>query len=149
MEDISVRAITIGVSVFLVIITLSVTFLYLSTARSVATEINQNRQNIAISYDKILEFDVAKDTITGNDFINFIRDNMNNKNIRINIVKINEENVTYENINLTWKNNLGNLSEKQISIIKPSYTVSLVKEIKKSVTIVNAELKEATNIRKE
>lgn len=137
MGEVPVRAIAIGVSVFLVIITLTVIIMYVSTARQVAVDLNDTRYNIAVNYNKILSTSINDDIISGTDFMNFIKENIGNKTIILNIPELGEENVLN---NSMWLDSIGNIKSSKLELIKNTSTVTLIKNTKGSVVEITATM---------
>ena len=123
MEDFSIRAIVIGVSLFVTMLTLSAIIIYFNTARGIADEVNK-RTDIASSYDYIMNSDDFTDTLTGVEVCSLINRYAGNKDVIINIVKIgNDEVEDYMNINNTWLKTLNERSkiirEDKLNLINP------------------------------
>ena len=71
MEDVSVRAITIGVGVILALITISAVFTYYNTAKQAVRDLGF-ATDIAGLYEKSIRDILLKDTIRGNDVKNIL-----------------------------------------------------------------------------
>lgn len=89
MEDISVRAITIGVGVLLAIITMSAVMTYYNTAKEAVRDIGSGT-DISGLYEKSIEDTLLKGKVTGTEvknILNYFYDrtdvNINGNNIRI------------------------------------------------------------------
>lgn len=130
-EGISIRAITIGVSVFIAIITMSVVLMYYSTAKNTVSEIGTGL-DISVTYNRNIEKILVKDTITGEELKNLINYYYQNLDVDINIKKIkvvgsngivSYETITGSNANLYLnvnnnKKNYNNVMKKIISNTK-------------------------------
>ena len=134
MEELSVKALIIGVSVLVTMTVLSAIIIYFNTARALADNVS-NRVDIASAYDDIMKADVFHDRITGVEVRSLINKYAGNKNVVINIVEISGENVnSYNNINNTWlvalNTNAKILSEQKLDLINPIWYCSVEKEIR-------------------
>ena len=131
MEDLPVKAIVIGVSVFVTMAVVSALMIYFNTARGVADAVNK-RTNIAEVYDNIMNDDVFIDTLTGVEIRSLITkyaDYENSDNIFINIVSISGEDVTgsYNNIDKLWCRENGLISEQELDLINPVWKCTVEK----------------------
>ncbi|MBQ8044295.1 MAG: hypothetical protein IJ272_09175 [Clostridia bacterium] len=123
MEDFSIRAIVIGVSLFVTMMTLSAILIYFNTARSIADEVNK-RTDIASSYDYIMNSDDFSDELTGVEVRSLINKYAGNKDVRINIVSISGQEVEgYDNVNNKWLKSLNDnaslISEEKLDLVNP------------------------------
>lgn len=123
MEDISIRAIVIGVSLFVTMITLTAIISFYNVSVLTAQGLHK-RANIAEEYDYIMKSDVVTDDITGIELRNLI--NKYAKNDKVNIDLTMSESKRYNNINNTWINKIENISEAKLNMINSSdkYSVS-------------------------
>ena len=127
MEDLPVKAIVIGVSVFVTMTVLSALILYFNTAKGVA-EIVQKRIDIAEDYDRVMNADVFEDVLTGVEVRSLINKYAGNSNVKINIVAISGEDVTgYSNINNAWRRSNGLISEQKLDLINPIWNCKVDK----------------------
>ena len=127
MEDNAIRAIVIGVSLFVTMLTLTAIIIYFNTARS-AADIVSKRQDIASSFDSIMYSDNFETTLTGVQVRSLI-----NKYVLDDLVKINiidrDGRILYEDVNHSWaivindemNQNNAIISEEKLSIINPSW----------------------------
>ena len=99
-EGISIRAITIGVSVFIAIATMTVVLIYYSTAKNTVSEIGTGI-DISVAYNRNIEKILIKDVITGKELKNLINYYYNNQDVNINITKLktvkDDGSINYEN----------------------------------------------------
>lgn len=71
-EDNAIRALIIGVSVFLIVMTITAILVYYNTAVEGARTVNENRRNVGSLYDKtVAELDGT--TVTGIEARNIVR----------------------------------------------------------------------------
>jgi len=140
MEDLPVKAIVIGVSVFVTMAVISALMIYFNTARGVADVVNK-RINIAETYDSIMNADVFTDTLTGVEIRSLINKYAGSDLVRINIVSISGEEVTgYNKINNTWRRNTGLISEQKLDLINPVWSCKVVKVQNNNKTTLNLRL---------
>lgn len=140
MEDLPIKAIIIGVSVFVTMAVLSAILLYFNTARGIADQVNE-RTDIASSYDSIMNEDNFETTLTGVEVRSLITKYVGNSNVIINIVSISEQNpeiykekdvnkekINYNNINnnSSWVKN-GIIKESALDIINPVWDCKVEK----------------------
>lgn len=151
MEDLPIKAIVIGVSVFVTMAVLSALILYFNTARGVS-DIVQKRADIAITYDSIVNEDKFEDNLTGVQVRSLITKYVGNSNVRINIVEIegmtpedykkkdvNNEDINYKNVNnnSNWvktQNGAKIIKESKLDIINPIWNCK-VDKVKNTDTI--------------
>lgn len=117
MEDVSIRAVVIGVSLFVTMITVTAILSFYNVSILTAQAFNK-RVNIAEEYDYIMNSDVFTDELTGVELRNLINKYANNAEVVI-FLKMNDKEI-YENINNKWLNSIGNISEAQLNVINPS-----------------------------
>ena len=132
MEDLPVKAIVIGVSVFVTMAVLSAVMLYYNTARTVADTISA-RVDIADTYDAIMNDETFEDTLTGVEVRSLITKYAGKENVVINILSISGQDVEEENMynnvnnNSFWYKNVNNrytadaklISEAMLDLINP------------------------------
>lgn len=83
MEDSSIRAITIGVGLFVVLFTISAIVGYVTVARGMATVVDQGLRLDELNYNNILDYaDDVTINVKGIDVKNFIRKYMSDENIK-------------------------------------------------------------------
>ena len=87
MEDLPIKAIVIGVSVFVTMAVLSAILIYFNTAKGVS-DIVSKRIDIADLYDSIMNEDKFETTLTGVEIRSLITKYVGNSNVRINIKEI-------------------------------------------------------------
>lgn len=87
MEDLPVKAIVIGVSVFVTMAVLSAILMYFNTARGIADTVS-NRTDIADSYDSIMNSDNFEDYLTGVEVRSLITKYVGSSEVKINIIEI-------------------------------------------------------------
>lgn len=147
MEDFSIRAIVIGVSLFVTMLTLTAIIMYFNTARGIADEVNK-RTDIASSYDYIMNSDDFTDKLTGVEVRSLINKYAGRQDVTINIVKIgNEEVKEYININNTWLLNINDENEKskiikedKLNLINPVWNCRVDKVENKGKITLNISL---------
>lgn len=123
MEDFSVRAIVIGVSVFVTMLTLSAILIYFNTAKGIADKVSK-RADIASNYDNIMNAEVFEDEISGVEVRSLINKYAGNKDVQINIVDISGIATNkYVNINNSWNISLNDnaslISDEKMNLINP------------------------------
>lgn len=138
MEDFSIKAIVIGVSLFVTMLTLSAILIYFNTARGIGDEVNK-RIDIAEAFDIIANSDNIENELTGVELRSLIKKYIRSKAVVMNI--INEDgDVVAGNINTNWSKKIDNawdsdaakdvyiISEAKLNTIDPShnYTVERV-----------------------
>ena len=146
MEDNAIRAIVIGVSLFVTMLTLTAIIIYFNTARS-AADIVSKRQDIASSFDSIMYSDNFETTLTGVQVRSLI-----NKYVLDDLVKINiidrDGRILYEDVNHSWaivindemNQNNAIISEEKLSIINPSWKNTVEKVENSSQITLNINL---------
>lgn len=157
MEDLSIKAIFIGVSVFVTMTVFSAIILYFNTAKGAADIVSQ-RTDIAASYDSIMNEDNFEDYLTGIEVRSLINKYIGNSNVRIDIIKISglnpeaykvkgvdEIKIDYNNINNnhTWvitQNNAKIIKESKLDIINPVWNCKVEKEKNGDRTTLNISL---------
>lgn len=88
MEDVSVRAITIGVGVLLAIITMSAVFSYYNTAKQTVRDIGAGT-DIAGLYEKSVRDTLMKSELTGTDVKNLLYYSLNDdKSLNLTLTNI-------------------------------------------------------------
>lgn len=88
MEDVSVRAITIGVGVLLAIITMSAVFSYYNTAKQTVRDIGAGT-DIAGLYEKSVRDTLMKSELTGTDVKNLLYYAETNSDLNITLYNVN------------------------------------------------------------
>lgn len=136
MEDFSMRAIVIGVSLFVVIMTLTAIIMYFDAAKGVADQVSA-RTDIASSFDNIVNSDNFEATLTGVQIRSLINKYASVENVEINITAINNQAVNYDNINNRYTNdggwlikvneNVSIISEEKLNIIDPAWNCKVDK----------------------
>ncbi len=135
MEDFSIRAIVIGVSVFVTMLTLSVILIYYNTARNTANTA-MGRTDIASSYEQIVNADKFDGNLSGTEVRSLIRKYAGNQNVRINIVEIKGKKTDkYNNVNNSWCRN-SMILDKDLDIIEPISSNKAVKTVYSAENIV-------------
>lgn len=132
MEDVSVRAITIGVGVLLAIITMSAVFSYYNTAKQAVRDIGAGT-DIAGLYEKsvrdvLVKAEVGSATITGTDVKNLLYYAQTNNDLSITLSPINVYDnaggiTTSDNKNTVLKTILPN-GKYKINGTNSNYTIS-------------------------
>lgn len=85
-ESTPIRALTIGVSVFIALATVGAIMVYYNTAKNSASIIGSQAQNISANYDKTIEdMLISKEKITGTDVINILNHFKNDNYVKVNI----------------------------------------------------------------
>lgn len=88
MEDVSVRAITIGVGVLLAIVTISAVFMYYNTAKQTVRDIGSGT-DIAGLYEKSVRDTLMKSKLTGTDVKNLLYYSLNDdKSLNLTLTNI-------------------------------------------------------------
>ena len=130
MEDFSIRAIVIGVSLFITMLTLSAILIYFNTARSIADEVNK-RTDIANSYDYIMNSDEFSDELSGVEVRSLINKYAGSKDVTINLAVVGNN---YNNVNNEWlqilNDNASIISEEKLNIVNPVQNYNVDKEEK-------------------
>lgn len=140
MEDFSIKAIVIGVSLFVTMMTLSAILIYFNTARSIADEVNK-RTDIASSYDYIMNDDTYEDKLSGVEVRSLINKYAGSEKVIINILSIsgqdpsnykerdiNDDKIKYININnnTSWvANNM--IKDAMLDLINPVWNCNVNK----------------------
>ena len=112
-EDNTIKALILGVSVFLIIITLSAVILYYNTAVGGARTISDTRMDIGKLYDKKIE-DLDNTTVDGIDMRNILRSKYENYvTVELEIIDISGASTT-----ITLEGDeAGNVKDSQINMI--------------------------------
>lgn len=112
-EDNTIKALILGVSVFLIIITLSAVILYYNTAVGGARTISDTRMDIGKLYDKKIE-DLDNTTVDGIDMRNILRSKYENYvTVELEIIDIGGVSTT-----ITLEGDeAGNVKDSQINMI--------------------------------
>lgn len=144
MEDLPVKAIVIGVSLFVTMLVLSTIIIYFNTARGIADTVS-NRTDIADTFDYIMNSDDFSDVLTGVEIRSLINKYAANGNVEINILSISGlATDEYKNINNTWlvnvKWNSVQISEEKLDIINPVWKNRVEKVNISNKTILNISL---------
>lgn len=150
MEDFSIKAIVIGVSLFITMMTLSVIIIYFNTARGIADAVNE-RTDIASSFDRIVNSDDLEATLTGVEVRSLINKYAGVSNVKINIVSIGETTTNvYNNINNKYTDNGGWLvsvnenakliSEEKLTLINPVWNCIVNKVENSNEITLNIQL---------
>lgn len=133
MEDNALRALMIGVGIFIVIVIISVIIGYVNVAKDMATVVDSGINpwdEIDINNIMDLGSNVSIN-VRGIDLINFIRNNINNSKVRI---KLGQFTDSYEDI-VSWKNDIGNASEERLMNINPNAKLQMTKNVLSNGTI--------------
>ena len=144
MEDLPVKAIVIGVSIFVTMLVLSTIILYYNTARGFADTVS-NRVDIADTFDYIMNSEDFSDELTGVEVRSLINKYARNDKVEINILSIGgivtEE---HNNINNSWLINVNEnsvqISEEKLDIINPIWKNRVEKVSTSDKTILNISL---------
>lgn len=144
MEDFSVRAIVIGVSLFVTMLTLSAILMYFNTARSIADEVNK-RTDIANSYDYIMNEGASEDELSGVEVRSLIHKYAGNTSVNINVsITIDGKKEVYNNVNNTWLKTINEnaklVNEEKMDVINPASTYTVNKVQKQSKITININL---------
>lgn len=150
MEDYSIKAIVIGVSLFITMMTITVIIMYFDTARGLADEVNK-RTDIATSFDAIMNSENFEQNLTGVEVRSLINKYAGNDKVQINIVEIsNVATSAYVNINnkyvgsngwlvkLNSKSNI--ISEEKLNIIEPIWKCKVNKVENSGIVELNIKL---------
>ena len=128
MEDVSVRAITIGVGVLLAIITMSAVFSYYNTAKQTVRDIGAGT-DIAGLYEKSVRDILIKNELTGTDVKNLLYYAETNSDLKIELKNVTVYNNSTESVgtstdkNTVIKTILPN-GKYKIEGSNPNYTIS-------------------------
>lgn len=133
MEDLPIKAIVIGVSLFVTMAVVSALMIYFNTAKGIADTISE-RIDIASTYEDILNKDEGEGVLTGVEVRSLISKYMGKSNVRINIVSVSGTNNTHNNINNRWIDRNGVISEEKLDIINPVWNC-YVKKVKSGENI--------------
>ena len=135
MEEAPVRAIVIGVSLFITMITFSAILIYYNTALQVSNTVNK-RTDIASEFDYIVNSDNFETTLSGVEVRSLIRKYAKSERVTINIVKIGKDAT-----NNNWVDkDTGILKETKLDLINPSWTNSVEKVEKNNRITLNISL---------
>lgn len=149
MEQFSIKAIVIGVSLFVTMMTLTAILMYYNTAKSIADKVN-NRTDIASSFDNIMNSDNFEDTLTGVEVRSLINKYAGKENVEINVIT--KELIQYNNVNNRLLDEggwyiatneyagRGIISEEKLSIINPSWKCKVDKVENLNKTTLNISL---------
>lgn len=97
MEDVSVRAITIGVGVLLAIVTISAVFMYYNTAKQTVRDIGAGT-DIAGLYEKSVRDILIKNELTGTDVKNLLYYAETNSDLKIKLEDVTVYNNSTESV---------------------------------------------------
>ena len=128
MEDGAVKAIVIGVSIFVTMAVVSALMIYFNTAKGVADAVNL-RTDIAEVYDKVMNNDINSDILTGVEVRSLINKYVGNSSVRINIQSISGENEAHSNINNSWCGTNGVIKEQYLDLINPVWNCKVTKNV--------------------
>ena len=115
MEDAPIKAIIIGVSIFITMTVLSTIVLYFNTAKGVADIVNK-RIDIADSYDRIMNEDIFEGNLTGVEVRSLITKYIGNPNVIINVAGDNNVNnnsnwiITLENAKIVRESKMDKIN---------------------------------------
>lgn len=137
MEDYSIKAIIIAVSLFITLATVSAIVMYYNSARQVADEVSK-RTDIATSFDSIVNGENYEDTLTGVQVRSLINKYAGVSEVKIDIVEIGGHATNkYNNINNEYEVNDGWLvklndktsliSEEKLNLINPVWRCAVNK----------------------
>lgn len=154
MEDAGIKALIIGVSLFVTMLTLSAIILYFNTATSVSKKVS-DRVDIVAAYDYIMNSENFSDTLTGVEVRSLINKYAGVESVKINVSILDGANViTYNNINNLdiahggWikviNENAKLISEEKLNIINPIWdcTVDKVENTKETVLNIRLNVKD-------
>jgi len=148
MEDLPVKAIVIGVSVFVTMAVLSALMIYFNTARSVADVVNK-RADIADNYESIMNEEISQDILTGVEVRSLIIKYAGSDNVKINIVSISGEKVEgHDHVNKDYTLNYSGsnkaseqiISEAKLDLINPVWNCKASKVNNGDITALYIEL---------
>ena len=144
MEDLPVKAIVIGVSLFVTMLVLSTIIIYFNTARQIADNVS-NRVDIADTFDYIMNSEEFSDVLTGVEVRSLIIKYAGNEKVEINILSIGgSATAEYSNINNSWlidtTMNSVQISEEKLDIINPVWKNRVEKVSTTNKTILNISL---------
>lgn len=128
MESVSVRAIIIGVSIFIAIATMSAVMTYYNTAKEAVRNIGSGT-DIAGLYEKNIEDILLKNTITGTEVLNVLNYfyDKSNVNIYLNNIKVfknlDGNNPQFEMISGSGKNDANYKKIKEFIVQTERYNV--------------------------
>lgn len=104
MEDVSVRAITIGVGVLLAIVTISAVFMYYNTAKQTVRDIGAGT-DIAGLYEKSVRDILIKNELTGTDVKNLLYYAETNSDLKIELKNVTVYNNSTESVGTSTDKN--------------------------------------------
>lgn len=151
MEELPIRAIIIGVSVFVTMAVLSAILLYFNTAREIANRISL-RTDIAETYDSIMNQEMFEDYLTGVQVRSLICKYVGDSNVTINIIEIGggepanyNKNISYSNINNSneWvitSNGTKIIRESKLDVVNPTWNCKVEKVQNREKTTLNIRL---------
>ena len=97
MEDVSVRAITIGVGVLLAIVTISAVFMYYNTAKQTVRDIGAGTDRAGL-YEKSVRDILIKNELTGTDVKNLLYYAETNSDLKIKLEDVTVYNNSTESV---------------------------------------------------
>lgn len=124
MEDFSIKAIVIGVSLFVTMMTLTAILIYFNTAREVS-DIVSSRVDIAETYDRIMSAGMDSGYITGVEVRSLINKYAGKDNVIINIRG--DNGIVANNVNSNWIRSNGLISEQKLDLINPVWNCKVDK----------------------
>lgn len=104
MEEVSVRAITIGVGVLLAIVTMSAVFMYYNTAKQTVRDIGAGT-DIAGLYEKSVRDTLMKSELTGTDVKNLLYYAETNSDLNITLNNVNVYDNSTKSVNTSSDKN--------------------------------------------
>ncbi len=131
MDDVAIRAITIGASVLIALITISAVLTYYTAAKDMVRQIGSGT-DIAGLYEKSIEEILLKDTITGTELKNLInyfsmRNDIDYK-VRPVLIAVRDDDGGYSKISDTHRYTFSEFLKEIVPYILPNQTFKLEKD---------------------
>ena len=142
MDEHATMALMIGVSLFVIVLTLSLLVTYFNTSKKIADQVNL-RVDVATNYDTIVNnLETYEQKLSGVEVRSLVRKYAGDKNVTINIISISSiTNSLYRNINNVWYDEeIGMIKETMLHVINPSWENRVYKTVEDSHITLDIEL---------
>lgn len=128
------RAVMIGVGIFIILITLTAVITYVNVAKDMATAVDKGLNEWdEININNVMDFEGnVTINVSGIDLINFIRKNVSREDIRLRLGQFTE---VYDDISI-FRNSIGNASEEKLLDINPNAKIQMQKIVESDGTIL-------------
>ncbi|MBR6688472.1 MAG: hypothetical protein IKL68_00445 [Clostridia bacterium] len=143
-EDFGIKAMFIGLSVFVAMLVLTLLVNYYNVAKGISKQA-QLKMDIPETFDAIVKnHNQVEDKISGAELQSLIRKYAYDDTVTINIVSVSNDDSPEKkqyHINKTWfDSSLGIVKETMLSTINPSWVILVEKEISGTHTTLNVHL---------